>query len=130
MADQDDAHVKAAAYGRALLAYRALGDELGVSLKDYVEGSLRGQVAEAANLAGERLAVFLRAKQDAFEAHVRDELATIKGLVQTLVDESLFDRQRLNTLERDVERHVRRHPRCDECPFGEEPSQIGTTVGL
>lgn len=134
---EQEVHAKAAAYGRALLAYQALGCELGVGLKDYVEGTLSGQVAEAANLAGTRIAIAMRAKQDAFEAHIRDELAEIRkqnesilSLLQTLTDERFEDRQRVVSLEEWKARHERGNEHCKSCPYHDEhESQIGAVGG-
>lgn len=137
MQPEQEEHAKAAAYGRALLAYQALGCELGVGLRDYVEGTLSGQVAEAANIAGTRIAVAMRAKQDAFEAHISDELAEIRkqnesilSLLQTLTDERFEDRQRVVSLEDWKVRHERGNEHCRTCPHHEEhESQIGAVGG-
>jgi hypothetical protein len=132
-----DSHVRAAAYGRALLAYHELGKHIGFSLKDYVEGSLRGQVAEAANIAGTLISVAMRAKQDAFEAHIRDELKaireqndTILKLVQSLTDERLEDHQKLVSLTKWRELHEHGNEHCKSCPCHDETeSQIGVAGG-
>lgn len=134
---EQEAHARAAAYGRALLAYQALGCELGVGLKDYVEGTLSGQVAEAANIAGTRIAVTMRAKQDAFEAHIRDELTEIRkqnesilSLMRTFTDERLKDRQRIVSLEDWKVRHERGNEHCQSCPYHDKhESQIGAVGG-
>jgi hypothetical protein len=102
-----------------------------VELHETLWGGLSRQLdTRCDGIIDELRAIELRAveRQAAFEGELREHVATIKGLVQTLTEERLVDRQTLVDLAKWKTAHERGNAHCETCPYQQEAATGAVVV--